>query len=128
MGAGLAATTSVTLAACYGGPPVYGVDHGGPARWSIDASPGEFIPAFAARARGASCEVLEKPGFAIVKCAAPPAELRLREAGSHKVHVQCEDGSDPANCAAAFDAIRSAPPVGAPSSGPSTIAPPEAAP
>ena len=123
--ASIAGATSVTLSACYGGPPVYGVDHGS-ARWAVDASPQEYITEFGRRARGAQCEIRERSGSLEVKCA--EASLSLRPGDEHRVYVTCEEGSTPASCVAAFDRIRAAPaaPEESPATGPSTIAPPAA--
>lgn len=131
---GIAATTSVTLAACYGGPPVYGVERG-PARWTVDASAPEFIAEFSERAKAARCELSERYSFVVVKCAAPEAVLLLHAGAHHRVTITCDEGSTPANCVAAFDHIRATPPEpsngappepanSAPATGPSTIQPP----
>ena len=116
---GIAATTSVTLAACYGGPPVYGVERG-PPRWVVDASAPEFIAEFSERARAAQCELSERYGHVVVKCAMPEAVLLLHAGSPHRVLITCDEGSTPANCVAAFDHIRATPPA----AGPATIAPP----
>ncbi len=120
--AGLAATCSVTLAACYGGPPIHGVDRG-PIRWRVDAS-SEFIGEFSRRAVAAQCRVEEWHGSAVlVSCRAPDAKLGLTPAPGG-VYVTCEEGSA-ADCVAQCDRGGApAPADGEPGAAPSSSVPP----
>lgn len=119
--AGLAATCSVTLAACYGGPPIRGVDHG-PLRWKVQASSSEFLSEFSRRATAASCDVVDDRGGVTVTCKHPDARLGLWPA-PEGVSITCEDGT-PADCVTVFERIRSTEPSSSPAAEPSSSAPP----
>lgn len=125
--AGVAATASVTLAACYGAPPRHYPDRPPPGRTSWE-HPTEnavgFVDDVERGARAAGCTVAREEPHLGVRCEGQP-DLRLTTLSGY-VRIQCGDASREV-CERAVERLLSPPSPSGSSSVPpmNTIAPPQ---